>query len=58
MELCTVLLDSDGASNRDDLTRTLYSLFALLNEHINQRLCRDDFVTFLGLCDVPGYRDD
>ncbi|KAL0946000.1 hypothetical protein HGRIS_012276 [Hohenbuehelia grisea] len=55
-ELCTVFLDPDGASdNRDDLAKTLYSLlFAWLNEHINQRLCRDDFTTFIGLFDLPG----
>jgi chitin synthase len=55
-ELCTVFLDPDGASdNRDDLAKTLYSLlFAWLNEHINQRLCRDDFATFVGLFDLPG----
>ncbi|KAG9310142.1 glycosyltransferase family 2 protein [Chiua virens] len=55
-ELCTVFLDPDGASdNRDDLAKTLYSLlFAWLNEHINQRLCRDDFDTFIGLFDIPG----
>ncbi|KAI0049900.1 glycosyltransferase family 2 protein [Auriscalpium vulgare] len=55
-ELCTVFLDPDGASdNRDDLAKTLYSLlFAWLNEHINERLCRDDFVTFIGLFDLPG----
>ncbi|KAI9459614.1 hypothetical protein HD554DRAFT_2176884 [Boletus coccyginus] len=36
-ELCTVFLDPDGASdNRDDLSKTLYSLlFAWLNEYIN-----------------------
>ena len=33
----------------------VYSLlFAWLNEHINQRLCRDDFTTFIGLFDFPG----
>ncbi|KAI0062534.1 glycosyltransferase family 2 protein [Artomyces pyxidatus] len=55
-ELCTVFLDPDGASdNRDDLAKTLYSLlFAWLNEHINERLCRDDFLTFIGLFDLPG----
>lgn len=55
-ELCTVFLDPDGASdNRDDLAKTLYSLlFAWLNEHINQRLCKEDFDTFIGLIDLPG----
>ncbi|KAH0831304.1 glycosyltransferase family 2 protein [Lanmaoa asiatica] len=55
-ELCTVFLDPDGASdNRDDLAKTLYSLlFAWLNEYINQRLCREDFDTFIGLFDLPG----
>ncbi|KAH9947887.1 glycosyltransferase family 2 protein [Amylocystis lapponica] len=55
-ELCTVFLDPDGASdNRDELAKSLYSLlFAWLNEHINQRLCRDDFNTFIGLFDLPG----
>jgi len=55
-ELCTVFLDPDGASdNRDDLAKTLYSLlFAWLNEHINQRLCKDDFSTFISLFDLPG----
>jgi chitin synthase len=55
-ELCTVFLDPDGASNnRDNLAKTLYSLlFTWLNEHINQCLCRDDFVTFIGLFNLPG----
>jgi chitin synthase len=55
-ELCTVFLDPDGASdNRDDLAKTLYSLlFAWLNEQINQRLCKDDFTSFISLFDLPG----
>ncbi|KAJ8083666.1 hypothetical protein PM082_009542 [Marasmius tenuissimus] len=55
-EMCTVFLDPDGASdNRDELAKSLYSLlFAWLNEHINQRLCKDDFSTFLALFDLPG----
>ncbi|KIK18730.1 hypothetical protein PISMIDRAFT_14116 [Pisolithus microcarpus 441] len=54
-ELCTVFLDSDGASdNRNNLAKTLYSLlFTWLNEHINQHLCRDDFDTFISLFDLP-----
>ncbi|KIK16151.1 hypothetical protein PISMIDRAFT_16019 [Pisolithus microcarpus 441] len=54
-ELCTVFLDSDRASdNRNDLAKILHSLlFAWLNEHINQHLCRDDFDTFIGLFDLP-----
>ncbi|KAH7106969.1 glycosyltransferase family 2 protein [Auriculariales sp. MPI-PUGE-AT-0066] len=55
-ELCTVFLDPDGASdNRDDLAKMLYSLlFSWLNESINQRFCRDDFTTFIGIFDLPG----
>ncbi|KAF7319245.1 Glycosyltransferase family 2 protein [Mycena chlorophos] len=55
-ELCTVFLDPDGAAdNRDDLAKSLYSLlFSWLNEHMNQRLCREDYVTFIGLFDIPG----
>jgi len=55
-ELCTVFLDEDGATeNRDSLARTLYSLlFAWINENINQKLCREDYATFIGLFDLPG----
>jgi hypothetical protein len=35
--------------------RTSYSLlFAWLNEHINQCLCKDDFSTFIGFFDLHG----
>ncbi|KAF5344589.1 hypothetical protein D9758_013900 [Tetrapyrgos nigripes] len=55
-EMCTIFLDPDGASdNRDELAKSLYSLlFSWLNEHINQRLCKEDFDTFIGLFDLPG----
>jgi chitin synthase len=55
-EMCTIFLDPDGASdNRDELAKALYSLlFSWMNEHINQRLCKDDFSTFIGLFDLPG----
>ncbi|THU93370.1 glycosyltransferase family 2 protein [Dendrothele bispora CBS 962.96] len=55
-EMCTIFLDPDGASdNRDELAKSLYSLlFSWLNEHINQRLCKEDFSTFIGLFDLPG----
>ncbi|KZT54073.1 glycosyltransferase family 2 protein [Calocera cornea HHB12733] len=58
-ELCTVFLDPEGAAgNRDDLAKTLYSLlFAWINETMNQNLCRDDFLTFIGLFDLPGFQN-
>nr|ANG56511.1 chitin synthase 5.1 [Ustilago esculenta] len=58
-EVCTILLDADGASDhRDDLAKSLYSLlFAWVNESLNQKLCRDDFHTFIGLLDLPGFQN-
>ncbi|KAG0150342.1 hypothetical protein CROQUDRAFT_88135 [Cronartium quercuum f. sp. fusiforme G11] len=58
-ERCTVFLDPDGASaHRDELAQTLYGLlFTWLNETINQKLCKDDFATFIALVDLPGIQN-
>ncbi|KAN0059843.1 Chitin synthase, class 8 [Thecaphora frezii] len=58
-EVCTILLDADGASNhRDDLAKALYSLlFAWINESLNEKFCRDDFDTFVGILDLPGFQN-
>ncbi|CED82854.1 glycosyltransferase family 2 protein [Phaffia rhodozyma] len=58
-DVVTVFLDAEGASaNRDDFAKSLYSLlFAWLNEHINERLCRDDFANFIGILDLPGFQN-
>ncbi|CAO1621032.1 unnamed protein product [Sympodiomycopsis kandeliae] len=55
-EVCTIVLDADGASgNRDELAKAMYSLlFAWINEHLNERFCRDDFDAFIGILDLPG----
>ena len=52
--LCTIFLDSDGASDNHDLVRLYTLLFVWLNKHINQHLCKDvliylsGFLVFLG----------
>lgn len=55
-ELCAIFLDVDGASaNRDDLARALYGLlFSWIGEFLNEKLCRDDFATFISVIDFPG----
>jgi len=55
-ELCTVFLNEDGtAENRDSLAKMLYSLlFAWINKNINQKLCREDYMSFIGLFDLLG----
>ncbi|GAA5852425.1 hypothetical protein JCM9279_001197 [Rhodotorula babjevae] len=55
-EVCAVFLDAEGAAaNRDDLAGTLYSLvFSWIGEFLNEKLCRDDFATFVSLVDFPG----
>ncbi len=58
-ELCTVYLDPEGASdNRDDLAKNLYSLlFSWLNEFVNQKLCKDDYTSFIGFLDLAGFQN-
>lgn len=54
--MCAVFLDAEAASsNRDDLARALYALtFSWIGEFLNQKLCKDDFTTFIALVDFPG----
>ncbi|GAA5861276.1 hypothetical protein JCM8547_008542 [Rhodosporidiobolus lusitaniae] len=55
-EVCAVFLDAEGAaSNRDDLAASLYGLlFSWIGEFLNEKLCRDDFATFISFVDFPG----
>ena len=55
-EVCTTFLDPEQAEHvRDEFARTLYSLlFSWLNEHINQKLCKDSFGSFIAILDLPG----
>ncbi|GAA5929616.1 uncharacterized protein JCM15063_004203 [Sporobolomyces koalae] len=55
-EVCAMFLDAEAsASNRDDLAQSLYALvFSWIGEFLNERLCRDDFTTFVSLVDFPG----
>jgi chitin synthase len=55
-EVCTSFLEPEEAETvRDELARTLYSLlFSWLNEHLNQKLCKDSFGSFIAILDLPG----
>lgn len=55
-EVCTTFLEAEQAEQvRDELARTLYSLlFSWLNEHVNQKLCKDAFSSFIAILDLPG----
>jgi chitin synthase len=55
-EMCGIFLDAEGAAaNRDDLAKALYGLvFSWIGEYLNQKLCRDDFSTFISVVDFPG----
>lgn len=59
-EVCTTFLEPEQAEQvRDELARTLYSLlFSWLNEHINQKLCKDSFGSFIAILDLPGPQND
>ena len=59
-EVCTTFLEPDKAEGvRDELARTLYSLlFTWLNEHINQKLCKDSFSSFMAILDLPGLQNN
>lgn len=59
-EVCTTFLDPEQAEQvRDELARTLYSLlFSWLNEHMNQKLCKDSFGSFIALLDLPGAQNN
>jgi len=59
-EVCTTFLDPEQAEQvRDELARTLYSLlFSWLNEHINQKLCKDAFGSFIAILDLPGSQNN
>ena len=59
-EVCTTFLDPEQAEQaRDELARTLYSLlFSWLNEHINQKLCKDSFSSFMAILDLPGAQNN
>ncbi|KAJ3089830.1 hypothetical protein HK102_005396 [Quaeritorhiza haematococci] len=58
-EMCSVLLDSEGAERqRDLLAQTLYSLlFSWLVEHINKKLCKaeNEWTNYIGVLDFPGF---
>ncbi|CAO1621031.1 unnamed protein product [Jaminaea pallidilutea] len=59
-EVCTIVLDAEGAAhNRDQLAKSLYSLlFAWINEHLNQKLCSNNYDTYIGILDLPGPQDN
>lgn len=59
-EVCTTFLDPEQAEGvRDELARVLYSLlFSWLNEHLNQKLCKDSFGSFVAIVDFPGQQNN
>ena len=58
-EAVTAMLDADSAAaNRDALMRMLYSLlFAWVTEHVNTCFASEHFDTYIGLLDMPGWRN-
>ncbi|KAL1920103.1 uncharacterized protein VTP21DRAFT_1249 [Calcarisporiella thermophila] len=55
-DMITMLLNAEqAAAQRDGLAKALYSLlFGWILEHMNAKLSRDDFVSYMGLVDFPG----
>ncbi|KAI7902468.1 chitin synthase-domain-containing protein [Cokeromyces recurvatus] len=59
-DFTTLILNAEQASvQRDNLCQTLYSLlFSWIIERINNRICTDDFNSFIGVLDFPGLQQN
>lgn len=56
-DITTLILNAEQASlQRDELCQVLYSLlFSWIIERVNSKTCQDDFNSFIGILDFPGY---
>ncbi|KAL1918096.1 uncharacterized protein VTP21DRAFT_3362 [Calcarisporiella thermophila] len=57
-DVTTVFLNAEqAAAHRDSLAKALYSLlFSWIVEQINVKFCRDEFASFIGIVDLPGFQ--